>query len=59
MNGMQLEETFDADSVLRDPIDELEVEDQTNEEEEVPELDLGGDSRRSFEYLGGEDDYNG
>ena len=39
MAGMQLEESFDADAILREPGDN--IEEKKEEEEEIEELDFG------------------
>ena len=55
MNGMQLDEHHDADAILRDQFDDRDIEEVM--EEEVTELELGGDSKRTFELLQSGDDY--
>ncbi len=57
MAGLSFDDKHDADAILRDPFEETAEEDN-NEEEETTELELGGDSRRAFESLEGEDDYS-
>lgn len=41
---MNIDENFDADSILREP-DDYEFFDEETEEEDVPELELGNTNR--------------
>ena len=56
MSGMQLEDSFDADSILRDPFDD-EIDEEKEEEEEVEELTLGDPNRIADLDIEEDDDY--
>lgn len=57
MNGMHLNDTHDADEILREPFDEAFEEEKDNEEE-MPELNLGDSNKiNDLDIPDEEDDY--